>query len=84
MFVHLAVGKRGWIQTMHSVSIATHINTVMHRLFSDLMKFSVENESFLETTGMFCSREKLIGLKVIQQNEKSTQAPVFCIFWSEK
>ena len=27
----------------------------------------------LETTSMFCSREKLIGLKGIQQNEKSTQ-----------
>ena len=26
-----------------------------------------------ETTSMFCSREKLIGLKVIQQNEKSTR-----------
>ena len=37
------------------------------------MKFSVENESLSETTSMFCSREKLIGLKVIQQNEKSTQ-----------
>ena len=27
----------------------------------------------LETTGMFCSREKVIGLSNIQQNEKSTQ-----------
>ena len=27
----------------------------------------------LETTSMFCSREILIGLKIIQQNEKSTQ-----------
>ena len=27
----------------------------------------------LETTSMFCSREKLIGLNVIQQNEKSIQ-----------
>ena len=27
----------------------------------------------LETTGMFCSRKKVIGLTFIQQNEKSTQ-----------
>ena len=27
----------------------------------------------LETTGMFCSREKVIGLTFLQQNEKPTQ-----------
>ena len=27
----------------------------------------------LETTSMFCSREKFIGLTVIKHNEKSTQ-----------
>ena len=27
----------------------------------------------LETTSMFCFREKSIGLTIIQQNEKSTQ-----------
>ena len=38
-----------------------------------MMEFSLENESFLETTSMFCFRGKSIGLTVIQQNEKSTQ-----------
>ena len=27
----------------------------------------------LQTTSMFCYREKVIGLAIIQQNEKSTQ-----------
>ena len=31
------------------------------------MKFSVENETCLETTKMFCSRENLIGLEVINR-----------------
>ena len=30
-------------------------------------------KAWLETTSMFCYRENLVGFKVIQQNEKSTQ-----------
>ena len=36
-------------------------------------------ETTFETTRMFCSREKSIGLKVIQQNEKSTQGYTFLL-----
>ena len=32
-------------------------------------------KAFLKTTSMFCSKEKSIGLKEIQQNDKSAQVP---------
>ena len=53
-------------------------------LFSDLMKFSVENESLSITTSMFCLRENLIGLKTKnfphpRRNGFSTDQPVLPI-----
>ena len=40
-------------------------------------------KAFLETTSMFCSRENLIGLKVIQQNEKSTQNAISALMLAD-
>ena len=47
------------------------------------MQFNPMNFSETEHTiccSVFCSREKVIGLKEIQQNEKSTQSIYTCVY----
>ena len=51
-------------------NINNHSNA---RLFSELMKFTAVNDGLSKQSRMFCSREKLIGLIVKQQNDKSSQ-----------
>ena len=52
------------------------------RLFSDLMKCSESMKACLCSNSMFCEREYQIGIKTIQQNDKSTQCERWIRFQS--